>query len=83
VHDLIECAKQHDSRDWVHGRVADWADESLEVGRRAYLVPNRTASIRSGAVLGREYERENLPRAVERLARSGVRLAALLNEILR
>jgi hypothetical protein len=83
LYDLIDCAKQPGSRDWVQGRIEDWADESLEVGRLAYMVPNSNVPLRSGAVLGRDYERENLPRAVERLARSGVRLASLLNAILR
>jgi hypothetical protein len=40
-------------------------------------------TLRSGDSLSRDYERENLPHAVERLARAGVRLAALLNEILK
>jgi hypothetical protein len=68
---------------WLKGRIEDWADESLEVGRRAYRNPRTNASLRTGDSIGRDYEQANLPLAVDRLARSGVRLAFLLNEILR
>ena len=68
---------------WLKGRVEDWADESLEVGRRAYLIPGSNAILRTGDAIGRDYERANLPLVVDRVARSGVRLASLLNEILK
>jgi hypothetical protein len=80
---LEVCAIQPSARDWLKGRTEDWANESLEVGRRAYLIPGSNAILRSGASIGRDYERENLPLAVDRLARSGVRLAALLNVLLK
>jgi hypothetical protein len=83
LRDLEILAREPRSRDWLTGRIENWADESLEVGRLAYLVPGTDVTLRSGDAIGREYERINLPRAVERLARSGVRLAALLNEILK
>ena len=68
---------------WLTGRVEDWTDESLELGRRAYLVPGSLVILRPGDTLGGDYERENLPLAVGRLARSGVRLADMLNDILK
>jgi hypothetical protein len=80
--DLEALARGPHARDWLTGRIEDWADESLEAGRRAYLVPGTNNILRSGDAIGRAYEEINLPLAVERLARSGVRLAALLNEIL-
>jgi hypothetical protein len=80
---LQELARQPEARRWPGGRVEDWADESLEVGRRAYLVPGTHAILRSGDSLGHAYETENTPLAVDRLARSGVRLAFMLNEILK
>jgi nuclease S1 len=84
VHELETVANQPKSRDWVKGRIEDWADESLEVGRRAYLaVPGSSVMLRMGDAISRDYENENLPAAVERLARSGVRLASMLNEILK
>jgi hypothetical protein len=82
-HDLSDLASRPAARDWLKGRIEDWADESLDVGRRAYQDPRTHSSLRSGDSLSRDYERENLPRAVERLARAGVRLAFLLNEMLK
>jgi nuclease S1 len=83
LRDLDALARESRARDWLGGSIEDWANESLELGRRAYLVPGTNFTLRSGDAIGREYEKINLPLAVERLARSGVRLAALLNEILK
>jgi hypothetical protein len=79
--DLADLASQAASLEWPKGRIEDWADESLELGRRAYQDPATRLPLQSGDALGRAYERKNVPRAVERLARAGVRLASLLNEI--
>jgi hypothetical protein len=83
MHKLQDLADRPESRDWRKGRVEDWADESLEVGRHAYQIPGSDANLRTGDTLGGAYERENLPLALERLARSGVRLASMLEEILK
>ena len=82
VRALEAMAGRPGSRGWTRGRIEDWANESLEVGRRAYRVPGTDRFLRPGDEIGRDYEDANLPVALERLARSGVRLAALLNEIL-
>ncbi len=82
VRDLTAMAEESEARRWSRGRVEDWADESLEAGRRAYRIPGTDRTLRSGDEIGRDYIEANLPVAVERLARSGVRLASLLNEIL-
>lgn len=79
---LTALADRPEARRWTRGRIEDWADESLELGRRAYRVPGTDRTLRSGDEIGRDYEEANLPAAVERLARSGVRLASMLNEIL-
>ncbi len=78
---LEALARRPEARDWLTGRPEDWADESLLVGRGAYRIPGSEATLRSGDSIGREYERENVPKAVDRLARSGVRLAAVLEEV--
>ncbi len=83
VRKLEGLAHGPESGNWLKGRIEDWANESLEVGRRAYLVPGSNQTLRSGDSLGREYERANLPLVADRLARSGVRLASLLNEVLK
>jgi nuclease S1 len=80
---MEDLAHQPESGLWLRGRIEDWADESLEVGRRAYLIPGSNATLRTGDSIGRDYEQAKLPVVVDRLARSGVRLAYLLNEILR
>jgi nuclease S1 len=82
VADLKALADRPESRGWARGRIEDWANESLELGRRAYRVPGTDRALRNGDEIGRAYEEANLPAALERLAQSGVRLASLLNEIL-
>ena len=78
---LDALSKRPEARDWLKARVEDWANESLLVGRGAYHVPGTDMTLRSGDHIGREYERENVPKAADRLARSGVRLAAVLEEV--
>ena len=82
VRDVRAMAERPEARAWPHGRVEDWADESLQIGRRAYLIPGTNRTLRPGDEVGRDYMEANLPLAVERIAQSGVRLAAMLNEIL-
>ena len=82
VRDVTALADRREARAWLRGRVEDWADESLAIGRRAYLVPGTDRILRAGDEIGPGYVDANLPLAVERVAQSGVRLAAMLNEIL-
>ena len=79
---LEDLAHRPESGLWLKGQIEDWADESLEVGRRAYLIPGTNTILRTGDSIGRDYERANFP--CHRSAGSiGVRLAFLLNEILK
>ena len=80
---MDDLAHRPDAGLWLKGQIEDWADESLEVGRRAYLIPGTNTILRTGDSIGRDYERANVPLVTDRLARSGVRLAFLLNEILK
>jgi hypothetical protein len=82
VRDVMALAERPEARSWADGRVEDWADESLAIGRRAYQVPRTNRTLRQGEEVSAEYMEVNLPTAVEQVARSGVRLAAMLNEIL-
>ena len=59
---------------------AEWATESLQKAKVAYLVPGSSDNITSGTRLDDGYEMVGLPIVEERLAQAGVRLAALLNE---
>ena len=79
---MDDLAQEPDAGHWLKGQIEDWADESLEVGRRAYRIPGTNSILRTGDSIGRDYERANVPLVTDRLARSGVRLAFLLNQIL-
>jgi nuclease S1 len=83
LREIEDRANKPESANWLKGRIEDWADESLEVGRQAYMIPGSNRSLRTGDSLGRDYERANLPLVTDRVARSGVRLAFLLNAILK
>jgi hypothetical protein len=76
-------ANRRDARDWHAGSVEDWADESLQIAKTAYRVPGTNDLVRRGIRLGRDYELVNLPLATRRVAQSGVRLADVLNSILK
>jgi hypothetical protein len=64
---------------WSKGGPPDWANESLEIARLAYLNPPGNAELKKGAKLGQAYQDAYLPMAERRLAQAGVRLAWILN----
>jgi len=76
---LLDVARRPEARDWTKGSAEDWANESLEAARQAYAVPGSRNQLQPGARLGREYQEANLPLAVERLAKAGLRLSEVLN----
>src|SRR5207237_984302 len=65
------------------GSVEDWATESLLAARAAYQDPATGQRIKPGAKLGDAYQQTNLPVVKRRLYQAGVRLALVLNEVLR
>lgn len=67
---------------WGGGSEQDWANESLELARRAYRMGPKGLPLKRGARLDEPYLRAYLPSAKERVAKSGVRLAVVLNAIL-
>ncbi len=84
VRELEKVASQPGTSEWSNGRIEDWADESLALGRRAYQAnPGSSVMLRTGDTISPAYEKEYTPLAVEQLARAGVRLAAMLNDILK
>lgn len=68
---------------WSSGTAVDWANESLALAKKAYRLPERDRVLRSGDKLGQSYEDAFLDVARERVAQSGVRLAFILNEVLK
>ena len=69
---------------WQKGRIEDWADESLEVGRGTPILSRAQTEddCRTGDSLGREYERVELPAGDGSSGAFGASdLPAMLNEI--
>ena len=67
--------------EWSKGTPEDWATESLAEAKQAYRVPGSHAWLRSGARLGKSYNDFALPVVQMQLAKAGVRVAAVLNEL--
>jgi hypothetical protein len=81
--DLTYYAKPEKVKEWVKGTVEDWATESLQIAREAYCLPGSTTVMKSGTKLGNEYYGFALPIIQRQLAKAGVRIAWMLNEIFR
>ncbi len=74
---LRKTARRMNRKEVASGGPADWAAESHAISRdHVYALP-------SPLEVGSVYAMENLPRAEQRLAQAGVRLAALLNQLLK
>jgi hypothetical protein len=70
------------AKEWSKGTVDDWADESLQIAKLAYLQgPTDTKPMASGATLGEPYLKRAEPLLKEQMARASVRLANELNAI--
>ena len=83
VQELNALATRENSAEWAQGSVADWATESLKAAKLLYRKPGSQDILRPGTKLGEEYYTIALPVVRERLARSGVRLAGMLNQMLK
>lgn len=67
----------------MDGTIEDWATESLQVARRAYLDPATGQRIEPGDLLGESYRDASLPLAERQLLRGGARLAWVPTDTLR
>ena len=65
-----------------HKTVEDWANESLDLAKQAYKEPRKGTTIKTGQVLGEEYQEWAIEKVEKRLARAGVRVADILNKAL-
>jgi hypothetical protein len=81
VREIEALATPEQAERWSRGTVEDWANESLEAAKRAYLLPGTDRPIEPGDTLGRDYLEANLPVVRRRVAQSGVRVALVLNQL--
>ena len=82
IEQATQLAATDAAQGWLWGDVEDWADESLKLAHQAYYFPAGTdRPIKSGAILGEDYETFATPILRLRLAQAGVRLANELNAI--
>ena len=67
--------------EWSKGTPEDWATDTLQVAKKAYCLLGTNTVIPSGTKLGDEYCNMALPLIQKQLAKAGVRVVAVLNEI--
>jgi nuclease S1 len=81
--ELNTLATKEQTIEWSKGSLNDWATNSLEAAKLLYRQPGSQDLLKSGAKLGDEYYQVALPIARQQLARAGVRVAWMLNQIFR
>jgi hypothetical protein len=79
--ELTHYANPQKVKEWAKGSPEDWATETLQAAKEAYCLPGTKTVIRSGTRLGDEYCRFALPIIQKQLAKAGIRIAWMLNEI--
>jgi hypothetical protein len=67
--------------EWSKGTPGDWATESLQIAKEAYGLSGTQRVITPGARLGDDYYKFALPIIQKQLAKSGIRIAYMLNGI--
>jgi hypothetical protein len=76
-------ASQQMKAEWSKGTPEDWATESRNAAKKAYYYPDGKSVMKSGTELGDDYCRMAIPIIQLQLARAGIRLSWMLNEIFR
>jgi hypothetical protein len=66
--------------EWSKGTPQDWATETLQIAKEAYCFPGKTP-MKPGSRLGNQYYEFALPVIQKQLAKSGIRIAFVLNGI--
>jgi len=81
----IECPWRPQRIRWrgSQGSLADWATDSLEAAKLLYVQPGSQGLLKPGTKLGEEYLSGCPPIVRMQLARAGLRLAWVLNQIFR
>jgi nuclease S1 len=67
--------------DWSKGNPEDWATDTLQIAKLVYCLPGTNTIMPSGTEIVDEYCKIALPLIQKQLAKAGVRVAAVLNEI--
>ena len=67
--------------EWSKGIPEDWATESLQIAKKAYYLPGTSTVMPSGTALSDDYCCMALPLIQKQLAKAGIRVAWMLNEI--
>ena len=81
--ELRPAVQQRSVAKWSTGTVIDWANESLAIAKMAYRVPGTDQLLKPGTKLGNDYCGFALPIVRQQLAKAGLRVAWMLNEIFR
>jgi hypothetical protein len=79
--DLDHLSNPYKTAEWSRGTPEDWATESLQIAKTAYCYPETKILLKSGAELKDKYYAYALPVVQQQLAKAGIRLAYVLNEI--
>jgi hypothetical protein len=83
LRDINSLATPQNVSQWSKGTPEDWATESLQIAKEAYCLPGIKTVMKSGTKIGDDYCRFALPIIRKQLAKAGIRIAWVLNEIFR
>jgi len=81
--ELNALATKEKSIEWSRGSLTDWATDSLEAGKLLYRQPGAQDFLKPGTELGDECYQFALPVLRQQLARAGVHVANVLNQVFR
>ena len=69
--------------EWSKGTPEEWATESIQAAKEAYCLSGTQTVMKSGTKLGDDYCRIAFPIIQRQLAKAGIRIAWMLNQIFR
>ncbi len=81
VRELNALATPEKSAEWSRGLQVEWAADSLEAAKVLYRQPGSREPLKPGTRIGDDYCEIAVPIIRLQLARAGVRLAGMLNQI--
>jgi nuclease S1 len=83
LRDLNSIANPKTVQEWAKGIPENWATESLQAAKVADCLPGTNAVMKSGTTLSDDYARMAMPIIQQQLAKAGIRIPWMLNEIFR